>query len=83
MGIFKNFQKNGHIAMGIFSKITKKWAYANGHIPKYAHLNLLGNGNIKIKLPHYGNKKENLIVIISNPKFADGWFDSSENQSLL
>ena len=37
-----------------------------GIFPEYAHLNLLGNGNIKIKLPHYGNKKENLIVIIRN-----------------
>ena len=36
MGIFKNFQKNGHIV--------------NGHMPKYAHLNFTSK-NFNTKLP--------------------------------
>ena len=35
------FPNNGHITNGHIYEIWKKWAYANGHIPKYAHLNLL------------------------------------------
>ena len=55
----------GILQIGIFKKIKKNVNIANGHIPKYAHVDLLSKKN---KLTQCGNTKEDVLTIIRNPK---------------